>query len=454
MVSILFPPFELPLPAMREHLIALATYAKSRRWLNNLLRYHPLYYRETRAVIARMALLGPDARRGLQTDLLEKTLRTARRTAYGRAMPEHFADWPILDKEQIRLAPGRFLAPTLWPVPAATSGSSGVPLKLERALSGIASEQAFIDHLLAAYGLSFRTARIAVLRGDNVKSTADTAAPFGRYRDPGYLVLSFPHLGPRTCDWFADELARFRPDILWIYPTGGGFLASLLLERNRQLRIPVILSSSEVMTHPARLLLQQAFGSVLIDYYGQAERVCLSWQDDSGYAWFHPAYGLVEFDPLPQQGNATTREARVIATGFWNKRMPLVRYDTGDRIAYPAAYTAADLADVALGLKPFNEVIGRQTEYLVTPDGSRVLALNTIPREVNHILRVQFIQERPDHVEIRVQPAPGYTAADTAHLLANARTKIPESVSVTILSDTPLRTTAQMKTPFVVRTVG
>jgi phenylacetate-CoA ligase len=143
----------------------------------------------------------------------------------------------------------------------------------------------------------------------------------------------------------------------------------------------------------------------------------------------------------------------VIATGFWNRRMPLVRYDTGDRIAYPATYTPADLADVTLGLKPFLQVIGRQSEYLVTPEGSRVLGLNNIPREVNHVLRVQFIQERPDHVEIRVQPAPGYTDADAARLLANARTKIPESVTITITSNQPMRNTAHLKTPFVLRTV-
>jgi phenylacetate-coenzyme A ligase PaaK-like adenylate-forming protein len=454
MANILFPHLEMPLPlVMRDRLTALVAYAKSQRRLNNVLRYHPLYYSKTQRVIARMALSGPEARRALQSELLAKILRTAQRTPYGRAYSLNLHDWPILDKEQVRADPGRFLAPVLWPVPAATSGSSGVPLRLERGLSNIASEQAFLDSLLAPYGLSFKTARIAVLRGDNVKSPVDMTPPFGRYRDPGYLILSFPHLNPETLDWFADELERFRPDILWIYPTGGSFLASLLQEHQRHLRIPVILSSSEVLEWQARALMQHTFGSVVLDYYGQAERVCFSWQDEAHTAWFHPAYGLVELDPLPAEDSTAVREARVIATGFWNKRMPLVRYDTGDRIAYPAAYTARDLADVALGLKPFLQVMGRRTEYLVTPEGGRVLGLNNIPREVAHLLRVQFIQERANHVEIRVQPTPGYTPEDAAHLMRNARTKIPDSISIAIVSDLPLRTTAQMKTPFVIRTL-
>jgi phenylacetate-CoA ligase len=454
MANTLSQPLEPPLLAMRECLISLVNYAKSRRVLNNLLRYHPLTYPHTRSVIQEMVLAGPDQRRKLQHRLLAATLRTARRTAYGRTMPDAFADWPILGKEAVRDNPRRFFAPTLWPVPAATSGSSGVPLKLERALSNIASEQAFLDALLAPYGLSFRTARVAVLRGDNIKSPSDTAPPYGRYRDDHYLVLSFPHLNARTFDWFATELKQFQPDILWIYPTGGSFLASLLQEHGRQLRVPVILSSSEMLMPQARSLMQQVFDSAVVDYYGQAERACLSWQDDSGAAWFHPAYGLVELEPQPPEPDSTLREARVIATGFWNSRMPLVRYDTGDRIAYPAHYTADDLAMVALGCKPFSQVVGRQTEYLVTPEGGRVLGLNNIPREVDHILRVQFVQERRDHVDIRVQPAPGYCPEDAARLLANARTKIPDSVTVAIVTDMPLVMTTQQKTPFVVRTVG
>jgi phenylacetate-CoA ligase len=453
MANTLSPPLDAPFPAMRERLIALVNYAKSQRWLNNLLRYHPFAYAETQRVIREMALSGPEQRRELQQRLLADTLRTARRTPYGRAMPASFADWPVLQKEDVRKDPRRFLAPTLWPVPAATSGSSGVPLKLERALGNIASEQAFIDSLLAPYGVSFRTARVAVLRGDNVKSPADTAPPYGRYRDPGYLVLSFPHLGPRTFAWFAAELEKFQPDVLWIYPTGGSFLASLFQEHNRHLRIPVILSSSEMLSPQARQLMQQTFGSVVVDQYGQAERVCLSAEDDSGAVWFQPAYGLVELVPLPLEPDATHRTAQVIATGFWNRRMPLVRYDTGDRIAYPLDYTEADLAEVALGLKPFTQVVGRQTEYLVTPEGSRVLGLNNIPREVDHILRVQFVQAERDRVEIRVQPGPGYGPMDAAKLLAHARTKIPATVEVVIDDTTPLITRAQHKTPFVVRTV-
>lgn len=445
------PPQVLPL-AMRDQLIRLVGYAKSQRWLNDALRYHPVLYPLAMRAITRLDVADPAARLARQQDLLRETLKLARRTRYGRTMPTDIRDWPVLTKERVRQDPDAFHAPSLWPIPAATSGSSGVPLRLERSLSSVAAEQAFFDHILAPSGLNFRTARVAVLRGDYVKPPSDMTAPFWKYRDAGYLVMSFPHLNPRTFGWFADELEKFRPDILWVYPTGGMFLANLFEAQQRALKIPVVLSSSEMLWPSMREQLQRAFGGLVVDYYGQAERVCLSTQSSAAEAFFQPAYGAVELRPLPPTDSGT-REAKVVATGFWNRRMPLIRYDTGDRVAYPAHYADADLQLVALGLKPFLHVLGRQTEYLVTPDGGQILGLNNIPREVSHILQVQFIQHERDRVEIRVRADHSFSSADRDKLMANARTKIPDTVQVTIVTDRELETTAQHKTPFVIRRV-
>jgi phenylacetate-CoA ligase len=436
---------------MRDYLVSLVNKAKKRGNLTHFLRYLPPYYGRVSSIQKEMrAAKNPEGRRFLQEELLARTLRYASRTGYGRNKEKALSAYPVLDKIPLREKPEDFIRKTLFSVPAATSGSSGVPLKLKRSIENIAAEQAFLDSLLPE-GITFRTAKIAVLRGDFVKSPNDTTPPFGIYRDAKHLTLSFPHLNKQNLAWFVEELKAFQPDVLWVYPTAADLLASLCLEEGITIPIKTVLSSSEMLSPEAFTRLEKAFSATVVDYYGQAERVCLSYQTKPDEAWFEPAYGLVELTPLAEVAQTGFITASVVATGFWNSVMPLVRYTTGDKILYPDSYSAQDVALIPLGLKPFTRILGRESEYLLTPEGAKIQALNNIPREVNNIHQVQFIQHSLESVEIRVLATENFTILDKEKLLYNARLKIPESIALTITHDAPLEQTSQRKTPFVIR---
>jgi phenylacetate-CoA ligase len=439
---------------MRAHLSSqlssLGDRAKSSRLVTQGLRYQPTGTREAWAAIETTEQGDAPMRRALQHELLTRTLTWARHTPYGQRQPARFADWPILTKEILRDHPRDFYTSHLWALPAETGGSSGLPLKLQRSLRSIACEQAFIDYVLQPAGLSFRTARVACLRGELVKPREETAPPYGKYRDDNWLYLSVIHLNRDTFPWFVAELERFRPEILWIYPAYGDLLANLCLEAGVKLNIPVILSSSEMLFPEAWERFPQVFGGQIVDYYGQAERVCFSYHTGPETAWFMPAYGKIELLPVassdPRYG-----EAQVVGTGFWNEKMPLVRYLTGDRIWYPADYTEQDLELVTLGLKPFVRVMGREIEYLVAPNGDRVYGLCNLPKGLENIMRVQVIQHEPAEVELRILPTPGYTDKDQQRLMARARTRIPDSMHIHVRSDGHFERTPRNKTPLVIR---
>ncbi len=439
---------------MRSKLLALAGLVKSLPGLNNLLRYNPLFYPAIAATVRTIEQTSAINRYSAVQPLLNQTLGAALKTKYGQGRSRILSEWPILHKESVWKDPTLFHTRQWITIPASTSGSSGVPLRLKRSLKNIAAEQALLDALLTPESLQFRNARVAVLRGDTVKNPAEQLPPFGAYRHHNQLVLSFPHLNKATAGWYIDELAKFQPDIFWVYPTGADFLASLCLLNNRKLSIPVTLSSSEMLTPAAWSRMREAFGGKIIDYYGQAERACLSYQRTPDEAWFHPAYGFVELFPDDEAAEEGLKRAKIVATGYWKDKMPLVRYDTGDYIAYPAHYTSADLAQVALGLKPFTRIIGRESEFLVTPQGERIQALNNIPKEVKHLRRAQFIQHQADRVEVRLDVEPAFSDQDQQVLLDSARTKIPPTIHLTILTDQPLTVTGSGKTPFVIRTVS
>jgi hypothetical protein len=112
------------------------------------------------------------------------------------------------------------------------------------------------------------------------------------------------------------------------------------------------------------------------------------------------------------------------------------------------------LEAIALGVGTFPGVIGRDGDILVAPDGARLTGIDHFHRGVENLVRVQIVHAAPDLVEIHVLPAPGFGEADRAHLIANARRKVPGSMRVEVRVVEALERTALGKTPFVLRRPG
>ena len=437
----------------RSQLVAIAAQVKRRGLMDLTLRYNPLVRRRAfRLMDAFDRADGPERER-LAGLLTRRIIERARGTPYGRGRSDRYETWPVLDGTEVRDSPGRFTATGLVRIPAATGGTRGQPLRLWRSASSVAAEQAFLDRIIEAHGLTWRTARIASLRGDTIKSTTDRAPPFGVESHRGRrLVLSSPHLSTATLEWFLDRLASFRPDILWIWPSMAANLLLLARRARRAFGVPIVLASSERLEPELREAMEREWGASVLDYYGQAERACFAVSERAGEFWFVPAYGRVELATAPTdevvQGG---RHVAILATGYWNSATPLIRYDTGDRAIVPAEATPDDLRAIELGIKPFLAIAGRSDEFLLSRDGVRICGLNQLPREVERLLQIQIVQPRRDEVVIRALVQDGFGPADRARLEANARAKIPSDMRIRFELVDRLETSQYGKTPFVIR---
>jgi phenylacetate-CoA ligase len=135
-----------------------------------LIRRNPFYYERSASVLARGEAADYDRRRAWATRQVRHTLQLAQRTEYGRSVNgrDDLASWPLLEKECLRHGLKAFTTGSDWlAAPATTGGTSGVPLRVLRSLEAIVFEQATIDRVIQSLGVDARTARTAVLRGDN-----------------------------------------------------------------------------------------------------------------------------------------------------------------------------------------------------------------------------------------------------------------------------------------------
>jgi phenylacetate-CoA ligase len=417
-----------------------------------LIRRNPIFYNPVTEQIGSVEGMDLAARERWSTARLATVLAAARRTPYGRdaSRSNDITTWPLLEKAPVRDRFSAFVSGTsVLNASASTGGTTGVPLKLMRSPVCVAAEQAFIDRLLRHIGIEISQARVAVLRGDNIKDPTDVRPPFWRYIQGGNrLILSSNHLSRTTIAHYVDELRQFAPDILWVYPSSLEGLCTQLRHSELSLRIPVVLSSSEVLSPACWSLARDTLGCAVVDYYGQAERVAFAYAYEPGEYRFHPGYAYVEL--LEAGQDDAIKEYEIVGTSFWNKAMPLVRYRTGDLVRLPASLSEQELREVRYGLRSFAGVVGRNGQILYAPNGTRVTGIDHIPRDVDHILRIQVVQEALESVRILVQPSEGFSATDRDRLLHNARLKLPEGMDVAVEIVEQFEKSAAGKTPFVI----
>jgi phenylacetate-CoA ligase len=429
----------------------LAAPAKRARAGETLIRRNPLVYPQARRLLAKLERQSLDERREWTRARLERALAWAARTAYGQAAGAGTAleRWPLLEPATVRERPRDFMLAAGWNIVSSTGGTTGIPLPLARSPRSVAFEQAALDHLLAAQGLAPARARVAVLRGDDIKAPDDSTPPFsvstlgGRRR-----TFSSNHLNRGTVKEFARELRECNADYWWVYPTTLEALLRLVREAGETLSVPLIFSSSEVLSPWCREAARATFGARLLDYYGQAERVAFAWSAGDGRYFFLPGYAHVELIPR-EEGEGGLYE--IVGTPLWNQAMPLPRYRTGDLIRTERPLEPHEVEQISLGMRPFAGVIGRDGDILIAPDGTRLTGIDHFHRGVEHIVRIQVAQPIAERVEIRVIPTPEFGDRDREALIANARRKLPVSMCVEVKLVEELERTALGKTPFVIR---
>jgi phenylacetate-CoA ligase len=418
-----------------------------------LVRRNPLYYGAAHRQFAELERAPLEQRKRWTQARLRKILQIAARTEYGQYVggTDDLASWPLLDKEKVRDRPQAFHSSRSWfTANASTGGTTGMPIELVRSPESIVAEQVCLDRMMIGLGVEPMNARTAVLRGDNIKDPTDLTPPFWKHALGGRrLLLSSNHLTESTLKYYLDELRAFQPEVLWVYPSSLELLCRLISAAGETLKIPRVLSSSEVLKPGAWLLARQVLGCKIADYYGQAERIAFAYGFAPTQYFFLPGYSFVELIPHSSDGSAPAFE--IVGTSLWNDAMPLIRYRTGDLVRLPWNYGETEREQITFGMNPFEGVIGRDQEVLYAPDRMRVLTgIDHIQREVDHIVRIQVVQDALDRVLIRVVPARGFEEADAKRLERNARNKIPRSMDVRIEVTETLERTQQGKTPFII----
>lgn len=216
--------------------------------------------------------------------------------------------------------------------------------------------------------------------------------------------------------------------------------------------VRLVVSTAEPLFAADRRLIERAFCCPVRDRYASREHGPMAQEADDGRLRYFANSILLESTAAP--GTA----GDVLVTDYWNRAFPFIRYHIGDTCLLEAG------AGALPGLPPLGRLTGRQTDFLLAADGTRVSGMSFHQAYVDpetgacgtdDFLAIQFIQKDRSRLLIRCVPGPSYAGPRvTANLERLVHQLLGESTQIEIEEVTEIARTASGKYRFTINEIA
>jgi phenylacetate-CoA ligase len=233
-------------------------------------------------------------------------------------------------------------------------------------------------------------------------------------------------LNEQVLESYRQELNRFRPRVIYAYPTPLAIFCEYLRDCKRPYRRPVsaICTAEPLLAHQ-RQLIEDVLGCPVFEHYGTREFGLIAAECEIHQGMhLNPAAAYVEF--VPVAGAEAEGLHEILVTDLLNYGMPLIRYRINDcaRLGQPRCPCRREYPLI-------REIVGRTTDVFQLSNGDKVpgVALtNRVLQVCPGLKKVQVIQESVKDFRVRYVPGPAFTQADLDLLQTNLRNFFPNQL--------------------------
>jgi phenylacetate-CoA ligase len=281
---------------------------------------------------------------------------------------------------------------------ARTSGSTGEPVVVRKTALNALMWRAMTMRELFWHERSFDQ-RFTAIRATNPAYTL--------WQDWGPPVNLLFKTGPAQIIPITADIAQqwqwlraFGPNVLLIYPNVLAEIVKLARRDGQSLPgLRLIRSVSESLSPQLKAEAAEIFRCKVVDNYSSQELGIIAVQcPDSELYHVMDESLIVEVIGDDGKPCAPGEIGRVVATDLHNYATPMIRYDIGDyaEVGGPCV--------CGRGLHTLKRILGRERNLIRMPDGSRHWPLVGFAkfRDAAPVVQYQFIQDRLDHLEVRL----------------------------------------------------
>lgn len=331
-----------------------------------------------------------------------------------------------------------------------TGGSTGKPVGFYwEADRTVPMEYAFMRRQWRWAGFEMGKQRSIVLRGIPLpKGKTYQMIPGNQMR------LSTYDLTQSAITKYIEIIRSYEPVALQSYPSAAYILAQHILKQGWKDKIfpslKIVLCGSENLYPWQRKLIGEAFKSRVYSWYGQSEYVALGGEcEHSTNYHFYSEYGITEFlDPL-RNPVEPGEIGEIVATGFNNYAMPLIRYRTEDR----ARLSTSQKCECGRNYPLVSSIEGRLQEMIVGKDGNLIsmTAINMHDSIFDNVYQFQFYQDTPGKIQMRIHRKVGYTRYDEEKIRSGLFGKLRNRIDVNFEYVDSIPTTSRGKATFLIQ---
>lgn len=193
-----------------------------------------------------------------------------------------------------------------------------------------------------------------------------------------HLIFSIYHLSDKNIIDYYAALNDYKIQILEGYPSTIISLVRLLKANN--LKLPFVrnvLTTAEKLLDCHREEIESFFNIKVFDFYGSSEGSAYMYSCSKGY--YLNSNQIAYFECVDENYNPVeiNKSGRMLVTSFSSTFTPLIRYDIGDY---------ATVTSRCNNVIKVDEILGRQEEIFITPDGKAFgrfsLILKHLPNEI------------------------------------------------------------------------
>jgi len=252
------------------------------------------------------------------------------------------------------------------------------------------------------------------------------------------------------------RLKKFKPKCLFGYPSTVALFCDMASKLGYKLDkegIKVVFSTAEVLYEHQRKSISSFFGGVpVVDCYGSREGGFICHECKEGQYHVIDSNYLIEY---LQNGNSVDigQSGEVVLTHLDAWGMPFIRYRTGD-VARPAKGGCR----CGKTWSTIEDIQGRTTDFIVTPDGrwQHALSLIYVVRDIEGVDEFKIIQNKVDDVEVLLKVHEDIYPTDGGRdrIIKGFHKRMGSDVNVTVTMVESIPRDASGKYRYVVSKVG